>query len=327
MKLFPFKISRKSLHGLKFFLNLIPLVNPFFSFKLIINSLSRFIFQQDKSKIESLFEKKHKIIRKWLLNKYDKKIDQILDDYMYNAQIQTSDTIWVMWWQGEEMMPEVNKLCLNYLKKNNPNKKITLIHEKNYADFVEIPTEILVKLKKGIITRTHFSDIIRLNLLAQRGGVWIDNTVLCLDKVPEFFFKDDFSTIKPLEFKNISSVSSYRWTGFFIAGLSNVYYKVMAEVINDYNLKFNFLVDYLLIDYILDMLYIKSPQFKNQVDSISISNSSIFDLQSVLYEPFNRCTWDNLTSKTSFFKLSYKKKVGTKKGQVMTFFDYINSNK
>lgn len=65
--------------------------------------------------------------------------------------------IWVCWWQGEQMMPLVPKLCLKQLKKNvNNSQRIVVLSEKNYRDYVDLPSYVIEKLNKGKISITNF---------------------------------------------------------------------------------------------------------------------------------------------------------------------------
>ena len=53
---------------------------------------------------------------------------------------------------------------------------------------------VMEKWEKGIITHTHMTDLLRLELLIKYGGMWIDATVLCTAKeeeIPCYFFDSD----------------------------------------------------------------------------------------------------------------------------------------
>jgi mannosyltransferase OCH1-like enzyme len=93
--------------------------------------------------------------------------------------------IWICWLQGIENAPELVQSCFQSVEKYKNDYKIQLITEKNLSDFVALPDYILKKWKSGIISNTHFSDIVRACLLADYGGVWVDSTVLFLSNIPE----------------------------------------------------------------------------------------------------------------------------------------------
>ena len=104
------------------------------------------------------------------LSKYLYAIDNIPEN---NDNSECSMPIWQCWFQGEENMPNSIKLCLQSIKEFNPDREIILITEKNMNEYIKLPDFIIEKYKKGIISRTHFSDILRLYLLKEYGGVWV----------------------------------------------------------------------------------------------------------------------------------------------------------
>ena len=58
--------------------------------------------------------------------------------------------------------------------------------KKNIILFVFIEFSLLTFMVYGTISNTHFSDLIRLNLLNQYGGTWIDSTCLQTEKIPDY---------------------------------------------------------------------------------------------------------------------------------------------
>lgn len=90
-------------------------------------------------------------------------------------------TVWICWMQGLENAPKLVKACVNSVRENLNGFKIVILTEDNIGDYVTFPDYIVEKYKKGIISRTHFSDILRVTLLAKYGGLWVDSTVLCTD--------------------------------------------------------------------------------------------------------------------------------------------------
>ena len=52
---------------------------------------------------------------------------------------------------------------------------------------MNFPEWLLEKKDKGIITKTHMSDLLRLKLLGQYGGIWLDSTFYCTDSLEPYF--------------------------------------------------------------------------------------------------------------------------------------------
>lgn len=108
----------------------------------------------------------NQVIQRYISNKFSRRVKHL----SYPTLFTQGNTIWVFWWQGEENMPTIVKACYNSIKKNRGLYKVILLDQKNFYNYVNIPTYILNKLESGKISITHFSDILRFNLLAKYGG-------------------------------------------------------------------------------------------------------------------------------------------------------------
>ncbi|MHA1575380.1 MAG: capsular polysaccharide synthesis protein [Alphaproteobacteria bacterium] len=86
--------------------------------------------------------------------------------------------IWQCWWQGEKNAPKIVQKCFKSVRKYAPDYKRVIIDIDNISDYLTLPDVIWKKYKNGLISRTHFSEILRVCLLAKYGGIWIDATVL-----------------------------------------------------------------------------------------------------------------------------------------------------
>lgn len=102
--------------------------------------------------------------------------------------------IWIYWQQGFENAPEIVKLCAESWKTLNPDYEVTLLDESNLGNFISIPREF--NLSRKPISLQLYSDFIRLELLTQHGGVWVDSTVYCAKSLnewlPEYSSQNDF---------------------------------------------------------------------------------------------------------------------------------------
>ncbi len=96
-----------------------------------------------------------------------------------SAPLTSSNTIWWCWLQGLDVAPDLVKICYSSLSKLN--RPIQIITQDNYSEFITLPEYVIKKWKDGIISNTHLSDILRLELLTTHGGTWIDSTVYCSD--------------------------------------------------------------------------------------------------------------------------------------------------
>ena len=143
----------------------------------------------------------NKILNK-LRKKYKKKIQAFVSEIeKENYEQKKSNIVWVCWFQGMEKAPDLVKKCFDSLKANLTNKELIVITEENYKDYITFPEFIEEKIVDGIITKTHLSDLLRLELLINYGGTWIDATVFCSGaNYPEYLFDSDllmYQDLKP----------------------------------------------------------------------------------------------------------------------------------
>ena len=85
--------------------------------------------------------------------------------------------VWVFWWQGLESAPARVKACVDSIKRNAANRDVIVITKDNVSKYTDLPDYVFRKLAEGKITLTHFSDILRFNLLKLHGGLWMDATL------------------------------------------------------------------------------------------------------------------------------------------------------
>lgn len=130
-----------------------------------------------------------------LYKKYEKKIKEGVH---IKKESDYSDKVWVCWFQGYDAAPFLVKACINSIYRSMPDKEVIILTNENYVKYVNLPEYIIKKFETGQIGFAHFSDILRISLLAKWGGMWIDSTALCTNadffeyasKQPLFVFKE-----------------------------------------------------------------------------------------------------------------------------------------
>ena len=88
---------------------------------------------------------------------------------------QEKERIFSIWLQGEENAPPIVKVCFASIRKNC-TQDFVVLDEKTLFDWIQLPDYVVTKWKKGKIHPAHFTDICRLELLYQYGGIWADAT-------------------------------------------------------------------------------------------------------------------------------------------------------
>lgn len=124
--------------------------------------------------------------------------------------------IWFLWFQGISEAPLVVKKCYESWQKYNPDWEVIFLDENNLKNYI---TFSLPQEKRSQLSKSHQSDLIRLELLSKYGGVWADSTSLCrlgLDDWLEGYSQSGF-------FCFIHETRGYGWifNWFFAAEKSN----------------------------------------------------------------------------------------------------------
>ena len=236
-----------------------------------------------------------------------KKNTQFIQKQHYTQDLEHihSKIIWTAWMQGEENAPDLVKKCLKSMRDNIKDREIIVITEQNYSDYVSFPDYIIDKYKQGKITKTHFSDLLRIELLCKYGGTWLDSTVFVTELLKHHTFYLDsnlflFQTLKPGVDGHCSSISSW-----MITSCSNNNILLLTKnLLYNYWKSNDFLIDYFLLHYFFQMsLETYAEEWKNVVP---ISNEIPHILLLRLNEEYNEEIWNNTKYITPFHKLSYK---------------------
>ena len=180
------------------------------------------------------------------------------------------------------------------------------------------------KVRNRRITLTHFSDILRMCLLYQYGGLWMDATIYVSQPIGAEPFCKQLFTLAP-RLPHTNHISRSRWTGYLIGGdKGGPLFDFAKNFFWDYWEKEKRLLDYFLIDYIIDLAYIYMPEVSKEIDSLPTGHSQIDRLAQLLNAPFDEKTFGILSLKLTFHKLSYKQRlmVTTKDGKE-TFYGHL----
>ncbi len=272
--------------------------------KLYANVLSSVIFW-DKYKRKSFRAKFHPTSAKncvKYLSRYAKGIET------ENKECKHGKYIWTCWLQGEDNAPELVKKCFQSLREYKPQDfELKIITYDNLNDYISLPEFIIEKHRKHIISNTHLSDIIRLYLLKEYGGFWIDATCLLTSPLPQYIYNSEFFIYR--------SVGKYTKTliqSCFIYSKSfNPLISKWAEAITKYWENENFLLEYFVCHYLFIALLENDIEFKNLYESYSL-NETEENMHIILRsnkEKISDTDFKNVCQKTFIHKLSYKENI------------------
>lgn len=260
-------------------------------------------------------------INKKLKKKYAAALTHCANAYSEEAfPTSKSKKVWVSWMQGMENAPALVQRCYRSLQENLKDREIILITSENLKDYTDMPSWVLEKYEKGLITHTHFSDLLRLELLCKHGGTWIDSTVFCSGgDIPSYMLDSDlfmFQNLKPGADGSTLNISSW----FMTSCANNKVLMAVRELLWEYWKKEDRLIDYFLVHHFIMMAL--EYYHEDWQKMVQYPNSMPHILLLMLFEPFNQEKWDAVTSVCPFHKLAYKRSAEemAKEG---TYYKYI----
>ncbi len=227
--------------------------------------------------------------------------------YKVNPDVKENKTIWILWYQGMEKAPRLVRQCYKSVLRNKPDDfEVVLLTENNISDYICLPTFILDKVSRGIISKTHLSDLIRLELLCEYGGCWIDATVYCSEEIPEYMLSGDMFFLKE-SLHNVSVSKISNWWIFSKKRLGLICH--MRNLLYDYWKKESKVRNYYLFHIAFSRLIDSDPYYQECFEDVPYFNNSnshvLWGKMSATYE-VNK--WNIIKSASSVHKLSNKRK-------------------
>lgn len=258
---------------------------------------------RSKTSLEILRNASSLKIKQKLEKRYKNIIIEIERKYQ-DKPVDIDRKIWVCWFQGINNAPDIVKRCYLSLKENITDREIVLLTENNYRDYVTFPYEIQRKIDSGIIKGAHMSDLLRLELLQEYGGTWIDATVFCSsNEIPKYMLDSDlflFQCLKPGKDGQPSIISNW----FITAKPNQKFVFMVKELLYDYWRNNDEVVDYFIFHDFFQMLIDRYPE--EWANVVPFSNSTPHILLLRLFEKYDDEMWDAIRKQTPFHKLTYK---------------------
>lgn len=92
--------------------------------------------------------------------------------------------IWSCWFQGRDAAPELVRKCLQSWEDRNPGWDVRCLDADTIGRYLDLSA--YVDLDRQNITAASLSDILRLLLLHEYGGIWVDATAFCTTPLDEW---------------------------------------------------------------------------------------------------------------------------------------------
>ena len=275
--------------------------------------------------------------------------DRVLKEYFTNKieteQINPKKTfnnekiIWQFWGQGWdfEKLSDVVKISYKSVEKYKKDYEIIHLDMNNINDYLEIPAYILKKVENKKMGFAHFTDIIRLALLYNYGGVWIDATILLTDYLPQEYFEMDYFMFQRDD--NLENKKDWEdYDDFYFSWNNEMKVRVLNSIIfaKKNNEIIKTLLDMLLIFwehndlvpnyFFFQVLYTELIEnyYKKKQCKI-VSDTLTHELIRVWFDKFSQEKLDEITKRNNVHKLTYKIDSGKRdtKGTFLNYFKKI----
>lgn len=247
--------------------------------------------------------------KKSVFNYIEKKFRFILYKYQYynieNNNIDKNYTIWIYWAQGESNMPPLVKACYNSVKYHFSNQNVVLLTDNNISEYINIPYHIQDKKNNNIISIQHYSDYLRIALLKEHGGLWLDATVYVtkwFDITNTSFFSISCNDL-------IYVPNEGKWNIFIMgANKNNILFTILKELIENYWSCNDDIIDYFFTDYCINYIYNKYDYVRSMIDS-QYKKNDYYDVHSLLNirnQDFDLNVFNKILECVYVHKLQYK---------------------
>ncbi len=220
--------------------------------------------------------------------------------YSKKGEKVSSKKIFVCWLQGIDKAPAIVKKCVASLAENMKDREIIIITRNNMGGYVDFPDFILDKWERGILDNTHFSELLRLQLLIKHGGTWVDSTVFCSsDNIPQVMLDAELFVFKALAHP-VYVASSW----FISAQKENSILMMTRDLLFEYWKRENKLIHYFIFHI---MFAIATENASREWKNVpTYSNISPHILQWELLTEYSEQRFNEIKNISPFHKLTYK---------------------
>lgn len=290
--------------------------------------LKNIIFKKDNQIGKEYHTKQYENLKKVVRSKYLYIIEEFKKKELeksLNADSKIENIIWMIWWQGiTEDTPKTIVKNIERVQKLHPNWKVNVITKYNYNEFVDLPDHMESCIKKGVFSMTHISDYMRVALLENYGGIYLD----C-----NFFLLKDLEFIRTYSFYTIKHGRVSKWhvskglwtTGFLAAGKNNLLFSFAKKMYEAFFFEYDFVPSYFFIDVIIGLGYENIESIKKEIDMVPYNNINYDFINKQGNEPFDDKRWIDIVDDTFVFNANYKNNFEYEKNEELTFFGHLYS--
>lgn len=214
-----------------------------------------------------------------ILNYLEKTYFDLINTYKHKSSnaydVTDNSPLWFFWWQGEDSMPEIIRMCYQNRTRMAGKHPVFFITKDNIKEYVRFPDYVWKQFEGGTLRIQHLADMARVQLIRNFGGIWLDASVYCVQEIPECAFQKEIFSLRNIPDKRF--VSECRWTTFAIGGRKG---SLLFAFLDDFFIAYcktgKPFIDYYMFDCAIAVAYNNIPQIKAEIDRLVMQSQSLY---------------------------------------------------
>jgi hypothetical protein len=259
---------------------------------------------QGKSKDKKLEESlRARILSRYFAQKYS----PVLKNLTQKPTADNPETIWQFWDNPNgRTTPEIVKASFESIKRNKGDFDHKILDNSSIGNYSDLPGYVFDRLKSGKMIYAHFADLLRLNLLKNHGGIWMDATLYMTGSVSQSIINEDFFVF--LTDKLTDFPYSFMQNFFVRAKKDSYLCEAWYQMCIEYWKKEIKSVDYFQHQLMFKALVYSNPTAKMLFAQMPhISEDEVIQFNNRLFEKFDANEWERIMNLSFFQKTTYRK--------------------
>lgn len=255
---------------------------------------------------ETNYVKQQWFCYKWIKKHIDWAYADVEYDKCFNNSVVPNESIFMYWKQGWDNAPQLVKKCQYYAKQHAGNHPLIFLDETNVHSYVKMPDYIEELHEKGTIKEALYSDMLRICLLEQYGGYWMDATCFLSAPIPQHIDNSDFFMFSNTLLPEWSSpIKGSNW--FIHSKLQTSVLSYVKRFLFNYWKHKKYLINYYIFHIALAAIVDSINEVEASFESMPyICNMNPHVLQKSFGKTFEKESYDFILQQCFIHKLTYK---------------------
>lgn len=243
---------------------------------------------------------------KWVRKHLKWSKEEIPCSSIINENVVIDESIFLYWKQGWDNAPILVRKCMESVQRNHNGHPLVLLDGHNIHEYVRLPDYIEKYHDEGKIKEAMYSDMLRITLLENYGGYWMDATCFLSSPVPRHIEECDFFMFSKVLLPEWSSpIKGSNW--FIHSKQGNQILHSIRNFLFNYWRHKDFLVNYYIFHIALAAIIDNDSECNRMWSAMPyICNMNPHVLQYSLANEYKAEIYDSILQQCFIHKLTYK---------------------